>query len=88
MNFGVSQTFPMLSDNKFLNDHFHGAFSMWLFAGLCLVCMWFVLKFVPETKGVSLEKIEAVMLSRRPGGTPSQVSPVNTPVVPAVSGQE
>lgn len=88
MNFGVSQTFPMLSDNKFLNDHFHGAFSMWLFAGLCLVCMWFVLKFVPETKGVSLEKIEAVMLSRRPGGAPSQLSPVNTPVVPAVSGQE
>jgi len=65
MNFVVSQFFPMLSENKYLTEHFHGAFSMWLFAILGLFALWFVMKFVPETKGVSLEKIEDTMINHR-----------------------
>lgn len=67
MNFIVAQSFPMLAGNATLNAVFHGAFSMWLFAALCLASMLFVLRFVPETKGVSLEKIEETMLAGRFG---------------------
>ncbi|MGF1734088.1 sugar porter family MFS transporter [Photobacterium satsumensis] len=62
--FIVTQSFPMLNDNAFLRDHFNGAFSFWLFAILSLICMFVVVKFVPETKGVSLEKMEEVMAKK------------------------
>lgn len=65
MNFVVSQFFPMLSENKYLSENFHGAFSMWLFAILGLFALWFVMKYVPETKGVALEKIEDTMINHR-----------------------
>ncbi|MBS1050355.1 sugar porter family MFS transporter [Gluconobacter japonicus] len=64
INFAVSQFFPMVNENVYLRSHFHGAFSMWLFAGFTAFAMWFVLKFVPETKGIALEKVEAVMLGK------------------------
>jgi len=65
MNFFVSQFFPMIQSNIWLNAHFHGAFSMWIFVACSMVATWFVLRFVPETKGVSLEKVEALMLGRQ-----------------------
>lgn len=67
-NFVVAQGFPMVSSNPWLERQFHGAFSMWLFAGFSVLATWFVMRFVPETKGVSLEKIEAVMMRFAPGG--------------------
>ncbi|BAT20006.1 sugar porter family MFS transporter [Asaia bogorensis] len=63
MNFVVAQGFPMLAGNHALNEAFHGAFSMWLFATLCLGSMVFVLRYIPETRGVSLEKIEETMMA-------------------------
>ncbi|MCQ1057674.1 MFS transporter, partial [Photobacterium sp. ZSDE20] len=62
--FIVTQSFPMLNDNAFLREHFNGAFSFWLFAILSLICMFVVVRFVPETKGVSLEKMEEVMAKK------------------------
>ncbi len=75
--FIVTQTFPMLNDNAFLQAHFNGAFSFWLFAVLSLICMMVVVKYVPETKGVSLEKMEEVMagkLGRKKVGQPQPVA--------------
>ena len=57
-NFIISQTFPMLNGNAFLNTHLHGAFPFWLYGGMCLVTIVFTLRFVPETKGQKLEDIE------------------------------
>lgn len=34
------------------------AFTFWIFAGITILCMVFTYFFVPETKGISLEKIE------------------------------
>ncbi|MGF1725291.1 sugar porter family MFS transporter [Photobacterium nomapromontoriensis] len=62
--FLVTQSFPMLNENAYLKENFNGAFSFWLFALLSIICMVIVVKYVPETKGVSLEKMEEVMAAK------------------------
>jgi len=57
-NFVVSQTFPMMNENRWLVDTFHHAFPFWVYGTLCLVEILFVWRMVPETKGQSLEEIE------------------------------
>ena len=56
--FTVSQTFPMLHENKYLVDKFHHGFSFWIYGAMCILTFIFVYAFVPETKGKSLEEIE------------------------------
>lgn len=81
-NFIVTQSFPMMNRNPVLMEHFHGAFPLLLCSGFSIIAFWFVGRFLPETKGVSLEHIEPLMLSksRRFGGeqemlvTPKSVS--------------
>mgnify|MGYP002656259821 CR=1 FL=1 len=63
-NFLVTQTFPMINDHPYLMEHFNGAFPMWLFAAFGVFSYWFVIRFVPETRGVALEKMENVMLTK------------------------
>lgn len=63
-NFVVSQSFPMMNENPYLLDKFNGAFPMWLFAGCSILGFLFLIRYVPETKGVSLEKMETLMLSK------------------------
>jgi SP family xylose:H+ symportor-like MFS transporter len=57
-NYVVSQTFPMMDENKWLLDKFHHAFPFWLYGIFCVVLVTFVCRFVPETKGKTLEEIE------------------------------
>jgi SP family xylose:H+ symportor-like MFS transporter len=57
-NYVVSQTFPMMDENKWLLDKFHHAFPFWLYGIFCVVLVTFVWRFVPETKGKTLEEIE------------------------------
>jgi len=64
-NFVVSQTFPMINDNPYLFSSFHGAFPMWVFAVCCLFSYWFIGRYIPETRGVSLEKMEDVVMAKR-----------------------
>ncbi len=63
-NFIVTQSFPMMNRSRVLMEHFHGAFPLMLCAVGCLVAFWFVRRFLPETRGVSLEHIEPLMLSK------------------------
>lgn len=63
-NFIVTQSFPMMNRNPVLMEHFHGAFPLLLCSGFSLIAFWFVGRFLPETKGVSLESIEPLMLSK------------------------
>jgi sugar porter (SP) family MFS transporter len=58
----VSQTFPMMNDHPALVEKFHHAFPFWVYAVFCGAVIWFVLKFVPETKGRSLEEIEKMWI--------------------------
>ncbi|MBN1507646.1 MAG: sugar porter family MFS transporter [Sedimentisphaerales bacterium] len=58
-NYVVSQTFPMMNDDKsWLVQTFHRAFPFWLYGAFCLVLLLVVRAFVPETKGKTLEEIE------------------------------
>lgn len=57
-NFAVSQTFPMMDENAWLVDRFHHGFPFFVYAAFCVVLVWVVFRFVPETKGRSLEEIE------------------------------
>ena len=57
-NYVISQTFPMMDENKWLLEKFHRAFPFWLYGAFCVVLLVFVWRFVPETKGKTLEQIE------------------------------
>jgi sugar porter (SP) family MFS transporter len=54
----VSQTFPMMDENEWLVGKFHHGFSFWLYGVFCVVTILFVMRFLPETKGKTLEEIE------------------------------
>jgi len=57
-NWIVSQTFPMIDENRWLLDKFHHGFSFLLYGVMCLILVIFVWRVVPETKEKSLEEIE------------------------------
>lgn len=63
-NFIVTQSFPMMNRSPVLMAHFHGAFPLLLCGVFSAIAFWFVGRFLPETKGVSLEHIEPLMLSK------------------------
>ncbi len=57
-NYVISQTFPMLVANPWLQAHFRHAFPFFLYAGFSVLAIWFMWRYVPETKGRTLEEIE------------------------------
>jgi len=59
-NFIVSQTFPMLDGSSALNHAFNHGFAYWLYGAGAALAAWFVFRYVPETKGRSLEDMEQV----------------------------
>lgn len=64
-NFVVSQTFPMMDGNAWLVARFNHAFPFYVYGGFCVLLVWVVWRWVPETKGRSLEEIDR-SLGRRP----------------------
>ena len=57
-NYLVSWTFPMLDKNPYLVEHFKHGFAYWIYGGMSILAALFMWKFVPETKGRSLEQME------------------------------
>jgi MFS transporter, SP family, xylose:H+ symportor len=57
-NLIVSWTFPILNDNASLTEKFNHGFSYWIYGVMSLMAALFVYKFIPETKGKTLEEIE------------------------------
>jgi MFS family permease len=58
-DYAVTQTFPTLNakDSWFV-EHFHHAFPFYTYAVFCVMLIMVVWRFIPETKGRSLEEIE------------------------------
>jgi sugar porter (SP) family MFS transporter len=58
-DYAVTQTFPILDANgSWFVKNFHHAFPFYVYAAFCLIVIVVVVRFVPETKGHSLEEIE------------------------------
>jgi SP family xylose:H+ symportor-like MFS transporter len=57
-NYLVSWTFPILDENPYLVEHFKHGFAYWIYGGMSILAALFMWRFVPETKGRSLENME------------------------------
>jgi len=57
-NWLVSTTFPILNDNQKLTQLFNHGFSYWIYGLMGIIAALFIWKWVPETKGKTLEDIE------------------------------
>jgi SP family xylose:H+ symportor-like MFS transporter len=58
----VTQTYPMMAENEFLIRVFRNGFPYFVYGTMCIVLIVFMWRFVPETKGKSLEEIEQMWL--------------------------
>ncbi|MGP8226226.1 MAG: D-xylose transporter XylE [Terracidiphilus sp.] len=57
-NFLVSWTFPIINDSPYMVQHFNHGFAYWIYGGMSILAALFMWRFVPETKGRSLEQME------------------------------
>jgi SP family xylose:H+ symportor-like MFS transporter len=57
-NYLVSLTFPMMNDNSYLTGLFNHGFAYWVYGVMSILAMFFIIKYVPETKGKTLEEME------------------------------
>src|SRR5882724_5919659 len=57
-NLLVSASFKVLDGNSVLNAMFNHGFAYWIYGGMSVLAALFVLRYVPETKGRSLEAIQ------------------------------
>jgi MFS family permease len=64
-NYVISQTYPMMAEDPWLLARFHQGFPFFVYAAFCVVLLVVVLRWVPETKGKSLEEIERYWLQKR-----------------------
>jgi SP family xylose:H+ symportor-like MFS transporter len=64
-NYLVSWTFPIMDDNPYLVAHFHHGFSYYIYGLISVLAALFMWKFVPETKGRTLEEMENIISSPR-----------------------
>lgn len=57
-NYMVSWTFPMMDKNTALIEKFNHGFAYWIYGLMGVLAMLFIWKFIPETKGKTLEEME------------------------------
>jgi SP family xylose:H+ symportor-like MFS transporter len=57
-NLLVSASFKVLDGNSTLNALFNHGFAYWIYGGMSVLAALFVMRYVPETKGKSLEAIQ------------------------------
>lgn len=56
-NYLVSWTFPMMDKNRYLLEKFNHGFAYWIYGAMGLLAAFFVWKYIPETKGKTLEEM-------------------------------
>jgi SP family xylose:H+ symportor-like MFS transporter len=63
-NLFVSWTFKVVDGNSALNAMFNHGFAYWIYGVMSVLAALFVLRFVPETKGRTLESIQDLWTPR------------------------
>ena len=61
-NLVVSASFKVLDGNSTLNALFNHGFAYWIYGAMSVLAALFVIRYVPETKGRSLESIQELWL--------------------------
>ncbi|WP_109486075.1 D-xylose transporter XylE [Occallatibacter savannae] len=64
-NYLVSWSFPILDKNPYLVEHFHHGFAYWIYGVMGVIAALFMWRMVPETKGRTLEQMEALWRDHR-----------------------
>ena len=59
-NYLVSWTFPILDENPYLVQHFKHGFAYWIYGVMSILAALFMWRFVPETKGRTLEQMQGL----------------------------
>jgi SP family xylose:H+ symportor-like MFS transporter len=59
-NYLVSWSFPILNNNPTLVANFNHGFPYWVYAFMAVLAALFTWKFIPETKGRTLEELESL----------------------------
>lgn len=59
-NWIISWTFPIMNNSSYLIDKFNHGFAYWIYGVIGVLAAIFVSKFVPETKGKTLEQLESL----------------------------
>jgi SP family xylose:H+ symportor-like MFS transporter len=65
-NWLVSATFPVMNENSYLVDTFNNGFAYWIYGIMSVLAAVFVLKYVPETKGKTLEEMNNLWKKNKP----------------------
>ncbi|MGA7540771.1 MAG: MFS transporter, partial [Steroidobacteraceae bacterium] len=68
MNFIVTLTFPVMDGSSYLNAHFNHGFAYWVYGVCSFLAALFVIRYLPETKGRTLESIQELWHRHRPHG--------------------
>ena len=81
-NLLVSWSFKVLDGSSALNAMFNHGFAYWIYGGMSLLAVLFVMRFVPETKGKSLEAIQHLWRpgSDHPAAAPAALRPAADPL--------
>ncbi|WP_324721712.1 D-xylose transporter XylE [Salinimicrobium sp. HB62] len=64
-NLIVSWTFPMMNNNEALVESFNHGFSYWIYGVMAILSGLFIWKYVPETKGRTLEDMENIWIRQK-----------------------
>ncbi len=64
-NFLVTQTFAVMDGDRYLNTLFNHGFAYWVYGAMSLLAAFLVWRYVPETKGRSLESIQQIWRPER-----------------------
>ena len=60
-NYAVSQSFPVVAESTVNTEGFwNNSLPYFIFSGFIILLIIFTLKFIPETKGKSLEELEEI----------------------------
>jgi SP family xylose:H+ symportor-like MFS transporter len=49
-----------MNDNSYLTGLFNHGFAYWVYGVMSILALLFILKYVPETKGKTLEEMESL----------------------------